>query len=161
MTLFCLVHVIVCNNPTCRTECFIHPQSMFHMSIWSPQAAFGKRRPLQKKKPVEGHWMNVSLRFLLQQWIQMVHQTATRAHQKGAKTSFPTIEAVGVLHSSSSDEECRPVLIKKRHHYSIHCSRAYSSYSLLSRLKPSSCFSPEDADWSDHSRWDVWSDGPA
>lgn len=42
----------------------------------------------------------------------MVHQTATRAHQKGAKTSFPTIEAVGVLHSSSSDEECRPVLIK-------------------------------------------------
>lgn len=58
-----------------------------------------------KKKTVEGHWMNVSLRFLLSQWNQMVHQTATKAHQKGVKTSFPTLEAVGVLHSSSSDEE--------------------------------------------------------
>lgn len=75
-------------------------------SIWKAEASS------KKKKPVEGHWMNVSLRFLLSQWNQMVHQTATKAHQKGVKTSFPTIEAVGVLHSSSSDKECCPVLIK-------------------------------------------------
>lgn len=108
------------------TECVSHVHLEPTGSVWKAVTYSNK-----KKKPVEGHWMNVSLRFLLSQWNQMVHQTATKAHRKRVKTSFPTIEAVGVLHSSSSDEEMLSV------------------------------FSSEDADWSDHSPWDVGSDGSA